>query len=74
MRNRNELTEREKQILNLIAAGYEYKEIARHLSVSVASVQNRVVYIMFKLNAINRTHAVVNALRQNVITLESIKE
>ncbi len=74
MRNRNDLTEREKEILSLIAAGYEYKEIARHLKVSVASVQNRVVYIMFKLNAINRTHAVVNALRQNVITLESIEQ
>lgn len=74
MRNRNELTEREKEILRLIAGGYEYKDIAKSLGLSVASIQNRVVYIMFKLNAINRTHAVVTALRNQVIAFDNIKE
>lgn len=72
MRNRNELTELEKRILGLIAQGFEYKDIAEQLNISVSVVQNRVVYIMFKLNANNRTHAVVNALRQNVISIDSV--
>lgn len=74
MRNRNDLTELEKNILRLVADGYGYDDVAQMLDVSGAVVQNRMVFIMFKLNANNRTHAVVNALRQKAITLEKEAE
>lgn len=70
MRNRNELTNKEKAILTMLADGDDYREIALKLHITVNTVQSRMVYIMFKLDANNRTHAVANALRSRMIDTE----
>jgi DNA-binding CsgD family transcriptional regulator len=51
------LTPREREVLELVAAGCENGEIARRLVVSISTVKNHVGRIMAKLGARNRTHA-----------------
>lgn len=51
------LTEREKEIIKLLAAGLTNKEIARQLSVSIHTVKNHLTNIYNKLNCINRAGA-----------------
>jgi DNA-binding NarL/FixJ family response regulator len=57
------LTERELQVLALVAEGCSNKVIARHLGISERTVKNHLSYIMAKLGASDRTHAVVIAVR-----------
>ena len=51
------LSDRERQVLHLIADGYTDAEISRQLCISVNTVQNHVKSILRKLEARNRTHA-----------------
>lgn len=51
------LTEREQQVLRLIAEGQTDAEIAIYLTISVFTVQNHVKNILRKLDARNRTQA-----------------
>lgn len=51
------LSERERQVLRLIAEGHTDAEIAHALMISVYTVQNHVKSILRKLEARNRTHA-----------------
>ena len=44
------LTERELQILTLIAAGYTNKEIGSRLNIATATVRNNITRIRAKLN------------------------
>jgi DNA-binding NarL/FixJ family response regulator len=52
-----DLTDREKQVVQLVAEGYTDGEIAQALCISVFTVQNHVKSILRKLNARNRTQA-----------------
>ncbi|GIX33167.1 MAG: DNA-binding response regulator [Lysobacterales bacterium] len=56
------LTEREAQILRLMAGGYSNKEIARVLEVAEGTVKNHVSNILSKLGVRDRTRAVLRAL------------
>jgi DNA-binding NarL/FixJ family response regulator len=56
------LTEREAQILRLMASGYSNKEIARVLEVAEGTVKNHVSNILSKLGVRDRTRAVLRAL------------
>lgn len=51
------LSDRERQVLHLIAEGHTDAEIGRRLCISVNTVQNHVKNILRKLEARNRTHA-----------------
>ncbi len=51
------LTDREREVLSLIAEGYTNAEIGDRLCISVNTVQNHVKSILRKLNARNRTQA-----------------
>lgn len=51
------LTDRERQVLGLVADGHTDAEIAGMLTLSVYTVQNHVKSILRKLNARNRTQA-----------------
>jgi DNA-binding NarL/FixJ family response regulator len=66
----DELTPREIDVLNLIAAGNANKEIADELSISEASVKSYVTNILSKLGAKDRTHAVTIGLRRGIIELQ----
>lgn len=57
------LTGREQEILSLVAGGNSNKTIASQLGISVRTVKSHVANIMAKLNAMDRTHAVVIALK-----------
>ena len=57
------LTEREREVLSLVAEGYSNKLIAARLGISERTVKNHLTYIMIKLRASDRTHAVVTAVR-----------
>jgi len=56
-------TEREQQILRLLAKGYSNPEIAQHLHLARGTVRNYVSGILQKLGVSDRTQAVVEALK-----------
>jgi len=64
------LTEREREVLKLIASGNTNQEIANLLHLSVNTVQVHRTHIMEKLNLHNRTELVKYALRRGIIELE----
>lgn len=64
------LTQREMQILNYIADGNTNKKIARILGISEQTIKNHVSAILRKLNANDRAHAVVLAIRRGWIVVD----
>ena len=56
-----DLTEREREILHLIAKGESNTAIARHLVLSTKTVQNHVSNIFSKLQVADRAQAMVRA-------------
>jgi DNA-binding NarL/FixJ family response regulator len=65
----DELTERESEILKLIAVGTSNKEIADVLGVSEGTVKAHVNHILNKLGASDRTHAVSIAIKKGLVHL-----
>lgn len=61
------LSERELEVARLIAAGYSNKQMASELGISHNTVARHVANIMRKMQAGNRTEAVLNAIRQQLI-------
>jgi DNA-binding NarL/FixJ family response regulator len=57
----SELTDREREVLNQLAQGRSNSEIAKHLSISLKTVQNHVSNICTKLQVADRTQAVLQA-------------
>lgn len=61
------LTQREREILHLLADGLRNEEIARRLFLSPHTVKDHVTKAMRKLSADTRTQAVATALRRSLI-------
>jgi DNA-binding NarL/FixJ family response regulator len=61
------LTERETEILRLMAGGYSNKEIANALTVAEGTVKNHVSSILSKLGVRDRTRAVLKAFELGAI-------
>jgi ATP/maltotriose-dependent transcriptional regulator MalT len=57
------LTEREQQVLQLIAQGLTNREISSHLSISESTAENHIHHIYTKLRISNRAQAVAHAYR-----------
>jgi DNA-binding NarL/FixJ family response regulator len=66
----DELSEREVEVLKLIAAGTSNKIIAAELSLAETTVKTHVQNILLKLGANDRTHAVTIALKRGYIDLD----
>ncbi len=66
----DELSEREIEVLKLIAGGTSNKIIAAELSLAETTVKTHVQNILFKLGANDRTHAVTIALKRGYIDLD----
>jgi DNA-binding NarL/FixJ family response regulator len=61
------LTEREQQVLALIAQGHPTREVAQELCYSERTVKNVLHDVVTKLNARSRSQAVAHAVREGLI-------
>jgi len=61
------LSGRERQCLALVAEGLSSKDIGKRLRLSPRTVELHVARAMKRLGAVNRSHAVALALRQNML-------
>jgi DNA-binding NarL/FixJ family response regulator len=68
------ITRRERTILNLIAEGYESKEIAGELYISEKTVKENQVKLMRKLSAPNVTSVIDYALEKGLISIYEVLE
>lgn len=65
-----ELTDREQEVLSLLAEGIGTRGIARALVISPSTTRNHIRNIMDKFQVHSRLEAVLYALRQGLVTLE----
>lgn len=68
---RDPLTERETQVLRLVAAGKSNKEMTHALKVSEQTVKSHVSHILNKLGVSSRTQAALAAYRLGLVSPES---
>jgi two-component system, NarL family, response regulator NreC len=61
------LTEREKEVIQLLAEGKSNKEVAAILNVSVYTVETHRMHLMQKLNLHNTAEIVLYAVRKKII-------
>jgi DNA-binding NarL/FixJ family response regulator len=62
------LSEREREVLQLIAEGHSSKEVAEVLSISPATVETHRAHILQKLDVHNTAELVLYAVRRGVIS------
>lgn len=67
-----ELTDREREVLQLVGAGYDNQEIGNALTISYETVKNHLRNIYGKLGIGNRYQAIVFAFRNGIVDLQSI--
>jgi len=63
------LSDREREVLDLLAEGLSNKLIAHHLNISEHTVKTHVASIFAKLGASSRTEAVSQAIRKGLVML-----
>ena len=61
------ISDRERYILRLLAAGWTNREIGAELALTVGTVKNQVARILSKLNVTDRTQAAVRAVQLGLI-------
>lgn len=66
----SDLTQRERELLSLMARGLANQEISNRLGIAMPTVKFHVTNILAKLHADNRTEAVLTALKHRLVTLE----
>lgn len=62
-----ELSQREKEVINLLAGGNNYQQIAEQLFISVDTVRHHIKNIYKKLHVHNQSEAVAKAIRKKII-------
>jgi len=62
-----QLTGRERDVLELLAQGFQLDEIAGRLGIGLETVRTHVRNATERLGAVNRTHAVAIAIRRRLI-------
>lgn len=67
----DDLTDRELDVLQLVGCGMTNAEVSTRLGITRPTVKFHVTSVLEKMNASNRTEAVLNALRYGVISLEA---
>lgn len=66
---RPELTQREFQVLELVAQGYSAKEVAQEIHIAPRTVEGHIDTIKLKLRARNRAHMVTKAVEEHVLAI-----
>jgi DNA-binding NarL/FixJ family response regulator len=69
-----ELTEREREVLALVAAGLSNREIAERLVISPATAKTHVGHILLKLDARDRAQLVVIAYETGLVTARPTRQ
>jgi DNA-binding NarL/FixJ family response regulator len=62
------LTERELEILQLVADGLTNREIARRLVLAEETIKSHIRHVLRKLGVSSRAHAVAIAFRRGILT------
>jgi DNA-binding NarL/FixJ family response regulator len=70
----DELTEREKEVLQLLAAGLTNKEIGTRLDIAENTVKNHLKNILATLHLQNRVQAATLAIQQGLVAVKSSVE
>ncbi len=65
----SQLTSRELQIINYVSKGYANKRIAFELGISESTVKGFISSVLLKLDASDRTQAVVIAIKHGLISV-----
>jgi len=68
----NDLTKREYEVLGLVAAGKTNKELAEGLFISTKTVETHKTHIMEKLGLKNSTELVKYAIKNKIISIDSL--
>ena len=68
----NDLTKREYEVLGLVAAGKTNKELAEGLFISTKTVETHKTHIMEKLGLKNTTELVKYAIKNKIISIDSL--
>jgi NarL family two-component system response regulator LiaR len=71
---RDLLSDREMEMLKLLATGMSNKEIADKLYLSLRTVKAHMSNIFTKMNVASRSEALVEALRKGLLTLDDVKQ
>ncbi len=64
-----DLTERERQILQLMASGFTNKAVAQNLGIKISTVENHIHKIYQKLNIYNRAQATAYAFQTGLVVI-----
>ncbi len=64
-----DLTEREREVLNLVVQGHSNQQIADALVISVATVKAHISSILSKLEVSSRSEAIAYAIKHKIVTL-----
>ena len=67
------LTEREHEVLCLVAKGLSNQEIADQLIITETTVRTHVTHILRKLHLANRVQAALYALREGMVPLDNVE-
>lgn len=67
------LTERETEVLRLLAIGQSNKEIARNLGVNESTIKSHVSNILAKLGVQGRTQAALHAVRSGLVPTAALR-
>ena len=70
LQSKENLTDREIEVLRLAATGMSNKEIAEKLSVTVRTVKAHISNIFVKMNVASRTEAILEAVREGWLELD----
>jgi DNA-binding NarL/FixJ family response regulator len=65
-----QLSERELEVLTLVAQGHSNQDIAKQLHISAATVKTHLIHIYGKLGVSDRTAAVTTALEKGILRLK----
>jgi DNA-binding NarL/FixJ family response regulator len=71
-RNTDNLSPRESEVLDLLAKGYLYKEIADRMGLSYATIHTHIRHIYEKLHVRSRTEAVARHLGHGRPSIQSV--
>ncbi|MER5999482.1 response regulator transcription factor [Nonomuraea angiospora] len=69
MRDLNDITQREREVLTLIGKGMSNSEIAEHLHLTVGTVKTHIGRLLAKLHARDRAQLVIAAYEGGLITI-----